>query len=579
MNVTTGSTTGTGPCPPHPRAADTADRGGPWAALRRLDAGLRAWLGASRLRFVLAFATVLIAGYNLRFWQETFATLGEPAAKDLLFLVALALILIVVHALLLLLAPGRRLPAFLAALLCLVAAIVAYFSDAYGVYFDKDMLRNVFQTDAAETAGLLSGRLFAWFLLLGALPATFLARVRLPEESWRQRLGTGGLAFAGGLAFVAALALGFSAHLAAFLREHKPLRYLVNPVNVIYGSVHLALADASGTRTLRDIEGPVERVAGGTGTKPLLVFLVVGETARAASFELGGYERPTNPRLSREPGVVYFSKARSCGTSTALSLPCMFSHLGRERFDAEEARYQTQLLDTLARGGVDVEWRDNNSGCKHVCDRVRHVDYREHPRGGLCAGELCFDEVMLQGLEGELRGLRRDTLIVFHQAGSHGPAYAERYPPAFETFAPTCRSPELGRCERQAVVNAYDNTILYTDHNLARQIELLKAFESEFDSLLIYVSDHGESLGENGLYLHAAPYFMAPDEQTHVPLLMWMSSGYRQRAGLDSACLRKRATAPASHDDIYHTVLAALRLRNAAYQRQQDLLASCRRGW
>lgn len=536
-------------------------------------------MGASRLRFVVLLATALIAGYNLRFWRESLAAVGDPTAGSVLFVAALALVLITVHALLLLLLPGRRLPALAAAVLCLVAAVVTYFSDAYGVYFDKDMLRNVFETDAAETAGLLSARLFAYFLFLGVLPAAIVARVRLPAESWRRRLGVGGLAFVGGCVLVVALALGFSAHFASFLREHKPLRYLVNPANVIYGSLNYAFGGSAGKRALQDIEGPVLRAAGGGGAKPLLVFLVVGETARAASFELGGYGRATNPRLSREAGVVYFRDVRSCGTSTAVSLPCMFSHLGRERFDADEARSQTQLLDALVRGGVDVEWRDNNSGCKHVCDRVRHVDYRSRPRGEGCAGELCYDEVMLEGLEAQLREARGDALIVFHQAGSHGPAYAERYPPAFEVFAPACRSPELGRCERQSVINAYDNSILYTDYNIARQIELLRSLEGEVDSLLIYVSDHGESLGENGLYLHAAPYFMAPDEQTHVPLLMWMSSGYRERAGIDAACLRERAAAPASHDDLYHTVLGALRLRAAAYRRQLDLLASCRRVW
>lgn len=547
--------------------------------LGRLDARLRAWFGASRLRFVLLFATVLVVGYNWRFWHESLAVAWSPSAESSMFIAALAVILITVHALLLMMLPGRRLPAMVAGSLCLVAALVAYFGDAYGVYFDEDMLRNVFETDAAETAGLLSGRLFAYLLLLGALPAYIVSRVQLPAEPLRTRIRAGTAALGGGAALIALLAWGFSAHLASFLREHKPLRYLVNPANVIVGSLDYALGQSHASRPLRDIEGVVWRPAGGASTRPLLLLLVIGETARAASFGLGGYGRATTPRLGSEKEVIYFRDVLACGTSTAVSLPCMFSHLGRERFEPGEARTQTNLLDALARGGIDIEWHDNNSGCKHVCDRVRHVEYANRPLSEHCTGSHCYDEVMLEGLRQQLRDTHGDRLLVFHQAGSHGPGYAERYPPAFESFTPACRSAELGRCTRQAVLNAYDNTILYTDYNLARQIELLKSLESELDSVLLYISDHGESLGEKGVYLHAAPWFMAPDEQTHVPLLLWMSEGYRRRAAIDTACLRDRAGRPASHDDIYHTVLGALRVRGAAYRAQRDLLAGCRRAW
>jgi lipid A ethanolaminephosphotransferase len=259
-------------------------------------------------------------------------------------------------------------------------------------------------------------------------------------------------------------------------------------------------------------------------------------------------------------------------------VPCLFSHVGRKAFDPDTARWHSNLLDALGRGDVGVEWRENNTGCKHVCDRVQHVDYAGGGQGE-CAGTHCYDGVMVRGLRERLRDSARNTLIVFHQAGSHGPAYAERYPRSFETFTPACHSAELGRCTRAAVVNAYDNTIAYTDHVLAEEIELLKSLAVQFDSLLIYVSDHGESLGENGIYLHAAPYFIAPAEQTHVPLVLWMSDGYLERSKTDLACVRARAAQPASHDDVYHTVLGALGLRSDAYQRDLDLLAGCRRQW
>jgi lipid A ethanolaminephosphotransferase len=536
-------------------------------------------LGASRHGFALTVSATLLAFYNLQFWRASLEALGGATRMSLTFLAALGAILVILQALILLALPGRRTAPVVAAVLFLVAAIAAFFSDAYGVYFDHAMMRNIFESDRAEMRDLLlGGRFFAYLIVWGALPASIAGRVILPARAGRHRWRTATLSLGGGLALVAALALGFSAHLASYLREHKPLRYLINPANVIYGTAHYAFSTVEGAREFEDNEGRVSRLAGARGEKALLVFLVVGETARAANFQLGGYGRPTNPRLQRMSNVLYFRDVRSCGTSTATSVPCLFSHVGRKAFDPDAARWHSNLLDALGRGDVGVEWRENNTGCKHVCDRVPHVDYAGGGQGE-CAGTHCYDGVMVQGLRERLRDSARNTLIVFHQAGSHGPAYAERYPRSFETFTPACHSAELGHCPRAAVVNADDNTIAYTDHVLAEEIELLKSLAAQFDSLLIYVSDHGESLGENGIYLHAAPYFIAPAEQTHVPLVLWMSDGYLERSKTDLACVRARAAQPASHDDVYHTVLGALGLRSDAYQRDLDLLAGCRRQW
>jgi lipid A ethanolaminephosphotransferase len=542
-----------------------------------LDEWVQGALRNSRLRFVVAVSVALFVLYNLQFWRESLHAIG-PTPNNLLFLFALAAILITLHALLLLALPGRRTAPVVAAVLFVVAAVVAYFANTYGVYFDHAMMRNIFGSDRAEMHDLLRGRFFVYLAFLGFLPASIAARVVLPAESWRCRLRASVAIVGGGLALVAALAVGFSAHLASYLREHKPLRYLINPANVLYGSVHYALGETEGMRAFVDTEGHIQRLAAASGEKPMLVFLVVGETARAANFELGGYARPTNPRLRRMDDVLFFRDVRACGTSTAISVPCMFSHDGRDAFDADTAQSRSNLLDAVARGGVGVAWRENNSGCKHVCDRVRRIEYRGGTQGD-CAGAHCFDAAMVQGLREELRAASQDTLIVFHQAGSHGPAYAERYPRSFETFTPVCRSANLGSCARGEVVNAYDNTIVYTDHVLGQDIELLKSLAAQYDSLLLYVSDHGESLGENGLYLHAAPYLIAPQEQTRVPLLMWMSEGYRARSQTDLSCMKTRATQPASHDDVYHTVLGALGLRSDLYRRDLDLLGACRAGW
>jgi lipid A ethanolaminephosphotransferase len=361
-----------------------------------------------------------------------------------------------------------------------------------------------------------------------------------------------------------------------FLREHKPIRFTITPAAATTSLIGLVASTSHGAGgPLLDAGGPIARTAP-VHEKPLVIFLVVGETARVANFQLAGYPRDTNPELLLASGVTFFGHATSCGTSTAFSVPCMFGHFGRERFSLDQAQRYTNLLDAFAAAGFDIEWRDNNAGCKGVCTRVKEITYADRPDPALCPNGYCFDEIMLTDLAARLANIDRDTLIVFHQIGSHGPAYSERYPTAFERFKPVCRSNELNKCSTQDIVNAYDNSIAYTDHVLARQIGMLKAAGDRVDSLLIYMSDHGESLGEQGVYLHGLPYGFAPRQQKEVPFLLWASQGFAARTRLDSVCLRNRALQPASHDNLYHTLLGAGDMRNAVYDPNLDVMARCR---
>ena len=368
-----------------------------------------------------------------------------------------------------------------------------------------------------------------------------------------------------------------SANYAVFFREYKPIRYALSPAAPI-----VSLAGLLSAHERRDPHAPLIDVAGNVQRteaperKPLVLFLVVGETARAANFQLGGYTRATNPRLRNVPGVVYFDHATSCGTSTAVSVPCMFSHLPRARFDVDQASRYTNLLDTLVKAEFAVEWRDNNAGCKGVCARVAQVSYPGAADPASCPNSYCYDEVMLGDLPARLQTMRQDSVVIFHAIGSHGPAYSERYPPQFELFKPACRSNQLQRCSEQEIVNAYDNSIAYTDYVLSRQIELLHANARHLDGVLIYVSDHGESLGEQGIYLHGMPYSFAPRVQKEVPMLLWASPGYLERTGLRMGCVRARSHEAVSHDNLYHTVLGALAVRDAIYDPALDILSGCR---
>jgi lipid A ethanolaminephosphotransferase len=553
-----------------------APRGG-WLARAR---GLwrEGFLVRSEVAFALGCSVLWTVFYNVSFWHQAFAALWHPAASAVLFFLSLAVVVVSLQAFLLLAMPTRFLMKAGASLLFLIAAPTSYFIDTYSAVMNKDMMRNVLQTDRGEASALVTAHLVLYVVVLGIVPAIMVWAARIPERSWKQRARHQGAFVAGAIAAMTLGLFASSANYAVFFREHKPVRFSLSPLAPVASMAQLAgerRRHVAGT-PLSSPEGRAARVEAGSD-KPLVVFLVIGETARAANFQLGGYERPTTPRLAATPDVVYFDQATSCGTSTAVSVPCVFSPGGQAHFAVQDAADATNLLDSLIQAGLDVEWRDNNAGCKGVCARVPTRTYGGTVDPSACPDGHCYDVVMSADLGERLRDVRRDTVIVFHQNGSHGPAYYARYPAAYEKFTPACRSNELHRCSAQEVVNAYDNTIAYTDRVLSEQIEFLRANQDRFDSLLLYVSDHGESLGEQGIYLHGLPYHFAPSEQTHVPMLLWTSEGYRKRMGLELDCLRREAHGLHSHDDVYHTMLGATRVRNGAYSTSHDLLFSCRK--
>jgi lipid A ethanolaminephosphotransferase len=557
-------------------------------ASTRLGAAFYAWLRArwtARLALPSDVALALAASlawavlYNLEFWRQASGAMWHPTPGAVLFLVSLFVVVVCLQALLLALVPTRLGMRIAASALFVVAALGSYFANAFGAVMNQDMMRNVIETDPAEVAGLINVDLLARVLLLGVIPAVLVWRIALPSSTWRVRLRQRLLFVGSALALCAVALFACSSNYAVFFREHKPVRYSLIPAAPIVSLAGLLSAQESRDprAPLIDVAGNVQRTVA-PGHKPLVLFLVVGETARAANFQLGGYARATNPRLQAVPGLVYFDHATSCGTSTAISVPCMFSHQPRAEFDVDHAGRYTNLLDTLMKANLGVEWRDNNAGCKGVCARAVAVAYHGESDPVHCPNSYCYDEVMLSDLAARLQTLQHDTVVILHTIGSHGPAYSERYPPQFEIFKPACRSNELQRCSKDEIVNAYDNSIAYTDYVLSRQIELLRANSDRVDSVLLYASDHGESLGEQGIYLHGMPYSFAPRVQKEVPMLFWASQGYLERTGLSIGCMRAHAHDAVSHDNLYHTVLGAMAVHDAVYDPSMDLLASCRPG-
>lgn len=464
---------------------------------------------------------------------------------------------------------------------CLVAAALgANFMLTYGVVIDRTMMVNVLQTDVRESKELLSLQLVMILGLMATLPAIWLWRLELKQRSlWLQLRGNLLTFFGAVILAVVVVMLSFQS-MASMMRNHKQLRFMINPLNSVYALSEIALEPFARPKKPMIAIGQDAR-PGATwqkSGKPPLFVLVVGETARAANFSLNGYARETNPELATE-NVASFLNVYSCGTSTAASVPCMFSHLGREAYDKRDADYQA-LLDVLDHAGVAVLWRDNNAGCKGTCGNIQNEDLSHATNPKFCTSQECFDEVMLHQLDERLAKLtngdaHKGIVVVLHQKGSHGPAYYIRSPKAYKKFMPECETNALQSCTREQVTNAYDNTILYTDHFLAQTVAWLKTRADHYDTAMLYVSDHGESLGENNTYLHGLPYMIAPDVQKHVPMVLWLSPQMEQRRGLNTACMQGQRNAALSHDNLFHSVLGLLDIQTDVYRADRDMFKAC----
>ena len=515
---------------------------------------------------------------NHSFWSASLAGRDWAQPASWLFVAALGVAIAAIHFILFALFFNRWTARPLSALLIVITAFAAYYMGTFTVFLDPSMLRNVLRTDTKEAAELFTPGMLSYLLIFAVAPLLVLWRLRIRREPLRRalliRLGSLLLAV---LLCVGSLLLIFQ-DFAPLMRNHKEIRYLITPANYLYSLARVLGADASSATRARMPIGldAVKAESWQQRKKPALFVIVVGETARAANWGLSGYARQTTPELA-QLDVINFNQVTSCGTNTEVSVPCLFSMYGRSNYDEDKIRGSESLLNVIARAGLRVVWRDNQSGCKGVCEGVEEQKLGSSKVPELCDGERCLDEILLHGLDTLLADHQGNLVLVLHQLGNHGPAYYKRYPPAMRRFEPVCETPDLAKCSRESVVNAYDNALLYTDHMLAQTIAFLKKQSANYDTAMIYLSDHGESLGENGLYLHGVPYSIAPSVQTRVPMVMWFSPGYAQSFALDVDCLRRRASEPAAHDHLFHSVLGLLDIQSEVYDRTLDLAANCRR--
>lgn len=537
----------------------------------------------SKIRSVRPEAVTLLASvfllsfFNLNLWQHLIAITSSDT-KGIAMRVAFVVMLFCVFNICLTLVAFRRVLKPVLILMFMISAGVAYFMTEYGVMIDAGMFRNFAETNVTEVQGLLSLKLIGYILLLGILPSLLLWKTPINYRRWHRELFSKLV-----VGVVCSLAIGGAAlanyqGLSSLFRNHHELRLMVVPSNYIGASVgYLNEQVMSARRPFvklgEDAKRPAEMAA---HTRKSLTVLVVGESARAENFGILGYGRNTTPNLSNERDLVAFTDVYSCGTETAVSVPCMFSNMGRKDYDGTKAHNQEGLLDVLQRAGIQVVWRDNQAGCKSTCDRVAFQDVSNLKDPLLCNNHECRDEILLQGLEGFINSLDKDTVLVLHQMGSHGPEYYKRYPKEYEKFTPVCESNALNNCSRDSIVNGYDNTLLYTDHVLSKLIDVLRAHQDKVDTAMIYLSDHGESLGEYNLFLHGTPYLLAPDQQKHVPMLIWLSESYQRSYAVTPQCLAKERNTPLSQDNLFHSMLGLLKVDTKVYNPALDLFAGCR---
>jgi len=509
-------------------------------------------LKKTQIPVILTVAVFIMVSGNLSLFNGI-TNIYPVTLNNIPLLISLFLFFFVLTAMFFLMICQSKFTRWLLAGFLIVTAISAYYMDHFGVIIDTVMIDNMMNTDTREFMGLMSETLLFRIIIFGVVPAWLVMKYTPRIHDYKVELKYRVRLVSTLLVMIVLLVIPFTADYTSFFREHKITRYYANPTYSVYSAVKFAIPPfvASRRTTFQKVATDAINLDPASSRKELII-LVVGETARADRFSLNGYKRITNPLLSKQD-VVSFTNATSCGTSTGVSVPCMFSALGRKHYDKEKALDQENALDVLARNGIEVLWRDNNSDSKGVATRMEYQDFKTPTNNPDCDTE-CRDIGMLSGLEDYIQSRKdKDILIVLHQMGNHGPEYYRRYPKSFERFTPACQTGELRNCSRQEIDNAYDNAILYTDYFLSEVINFLKKFDNRYETAMLYLSDHGESLGEKNIYLHAAPYSTAPKEQTAIPAIAWVGKNFDYKL----ADIKPYKNIDISQDDLFCTLLVS----------------------
>lgn len=495
--------------------------------------------------FALLMSLINFLLFHFPFYNFVFNNVAYKSISGITVIVSLVIAMLVLNALVFYLVffLSRYVGKFLLILFFLINSIAVYFINTYGVIIDESMIGNILNTKYEEASSFFSLKLIVYFLLLGVIPSIYVFKLKITTVPLKKFFITVSLT----LVFILALVFANASNWLWIDKNSKTLGGLAMPwsyvVNLSRFYTHqyqenkkeILLPDAS----IKDNQKSV-------------VVLVIGESARSQNFSLYGYPKNTNPLLSKIPNVFHFD-ATSCATYTTAGVKCILEHKNTDEL------YEI-LPNYLYRNNVEVIWRTSNWGEPPV--HIKNYQKKEDLID-TCKGEGCnnYDEALLTGLKEQILASKNNKiLIVLHTSTSHGPTYSKKYPPQFETFKPVCNSVELGNCSQTELMNAYDNTIVYTDYLLAKVIEDLKQLTA-YKSTMIFVSDHGESLGENNLYMHGIPRSIAPKEQYEIPFIVWVSDGSKQL----------KPNKALTQNYVFHSVLNFLSIQSPVYNEEMNI--------
>ena len=495
--------------------------------------------------FVVIMSSLLFILFHYPFFKFVFNNVDYKSFTGVSIIVSLVIAMLVANAfaLFLIFFLSRLVGKILLVLFFIINAVAVYFINTYSVIIDESMIGNVLNTNYSESSSFFSIKLVLYVVFLGILPSIFIIKAKIITVTVKKFLVSISLT----LLFLLTLAFANASNWLWIDKNSKTLGGLAMPwsyaVNIPLFYIHqfkknekeILLPDA----TIKDNQKSV-------------VILVIGESARSENFSLYGYPKNTNPLLSKIPNVSHFN-ATSDATYTTAGVKSIVEHENTDEL------YEI-LPNYLYRNNVDVIWRTTNWGEPPV--HIKNYQNREVLMPN-CKGDGCdYDGILLSGLKEQILASKKNKiLIVLHTSTSHGPTYSKKYPAQFEIFKPVCNSVELGNCSHTELVNAYDNTIVYTDYLLANVIEDLKQLQ-EYKSAMIFVSDHGESLGENNLYMHGLPRSIAPKQQYEIPFIVWTS---------DNSARQMKPNKILTQNYVFHSVLNFLNIQSPIYKEQMNI--------
>lgn len=494
--------------------------------------------------FVLLISFLNLLFFHFPFYSFVFNNVDYKSLNGITIIISLLILMFVVNSFVfyLIYFVSRFVGNIFITLFFISNAIAVYFINTYGVTIDESMIGNILNTNQEEVTSYFSVKLILYIILLGIIPSICIIKIRIINVTLKKFLITSSLT----LLFILTLVFANASNWLWIDKNSKTLGGLAMPwsytVNTSLFYIHkykksekeILLPNA----TIRD-------------NKKSIVVLVIGESARSQNFSLYGYKKNTNPLLSKTPNLFHFN-ATSCATYTTAGIKCILEHTNTDEL------YEI-LPNYLYRNNIEVIWRTTNWGEPPI--HIKNYQNRDFFMQN-CKGEECnYDEVLLTGLKDQILASNKNKiLVVLHTSTSHGPTYSKKYPPHFESFIPVCNSVELGNCSQSELINAYDNTIIYTDYILYMVIENLKQLK-DYNSAMIFVSDHGESLGEKNLYMHGLPISIAPKEQYEIPFIVWLSNGSKQ--------IKPNKTLSQNH--VFHSVLNFLNIQSPVYNEEMNI--------